>query len=408
MGKQVFLKKRLMFIFAVIIMVFIGCFGCAQRPGRVYKIAYPPSRASQVNASSMSDGQYESPYNMEKPSGGQNNPQMDVGMDVGQVAAESDQGKLYVAGDEYHIGAGDILEVKIFQLLEPDREELLVCEVDRNGEIYLPLLNHVKAAGMTTEQLRKALVGSLGREFIREPKVNVSVKEYRSKAVMVMGRFKNPGEKYLKSDTSTLLDVIAMAGEISSGAAPDIEILRGEYDPSGTLGSNTKQLPVRREVVPVSELFAEEGRGQINPVIYAGDVVKIRSADEGYIYFSGEVVSPGEKSFRNPMTILQALSRVGGVTNIAAEKKCKIIRQQADGVEKEIIVNLKKIHEGKQENLLIARNDTIMVPADSVKKFFDGLNRLVKRGVMTGVDLTYSASSAMGLPSSQISRAGAY
>jgi hypothetical protein len=199
-----------------------------------------------------------------------------------------------------------------------------------------------------------------------------------------------------------------MAGEISSGTAPNIEILRGAYDPSGTLGSNAKQLPVRREVVSVSELFAEEGRGQINPVIYAGDVVKIRSADEGYIYFSGEVVNPGEKSFRDPMTILQALSRVGGVTNIAAEKKCKIIRQQADGVEKEIIVDLKNIREGKQENLLIARNDTIIVPADSVKKFFDGLNRLVKRGVMTGVDLTYSASSAMGLPSSQISRSGAY
>jgi protein involved in polysaccharide export with SLBB domain len=104
-------------------------------------------------------------------------------MDVDHVAPESDQGKLYVAGDVYHIGAGDILEVKIFQLLEPDREELLVCEVNRDGEIYLPLLNHVKAAGLTTEQLRKAMVGSLAREFIREPKVNVSVKEYRSKAV---------------------------------------------------------------------------------------------------------------------------------------------------------------------------------------------------------------------------------
>ena len=47
-------------------------------------------------------------------------------------------------------------------------------------------------------------------------------------------------------------------------------------------------MPGGRDIVAVSQLFAEEG-SQVNPTIYPGDVVKLRSANEGYIYVSGQV-----------------------------------------------------------------------------------------------------------------------
>ena len=84
----------------------------------------------------------------------------------------------------YHIGVGDVLEVKVNQLLELNREEKLLLEVDRSGQIYLPLLNHVKVASLTTEQVRRELLRRLGREYIRDPKVDVSIKHYNSKKVM--------------------------------------------------------------------------------------------------------------------------------------------------------------------------------------------------------------------------------
>ena len=152
-------------------------------------------------------------------------------------------------------------------------------------------------------------------------------------------------------------------------------------------------------MVSVRRLFSEEGAGRINPTIYPGDVIKIRPADEGYVYFSGEVENPGAKTFRRPLTILQAVSCAGGTTNIAAEKKCKIIRRNENGIEKEIIVDLKKINEGKQENLILARNDTIIVPVDPTKKFFDDIDKMFRRGVNAGVSMTYDAAAEMGIPS---------
>ena len=188
-----------------------------------------------------------------------------------------------------------------------------------------------------------------------------------------------------------------------NGSGPNIEILRGGYNSAGTSdGLNRSAQSFNgqdRLVVSVSRLFSEEGAGRINPAIYPGDVVKIRPADEGYVYFSGEVEKPGAKTFRRPLTILQAVSCAGGTTNIAAEKKCKIIRRREDGTEKEIIVDLEEISEGKHVNLLLARNDTIIIPVDPTKKFFDDIDKMFRRGVNAGVSVTYDAAEQMGIPS---------
>ena len=220
---------------------------------------------------------------------------------------------------------------------------------------------------------------------------------------MVLGKVLRPGALALQSDSSTLLDVIAQSGGLVNGSGPNIEILRGGYNSAGTsdgLNRPTQSHNNRdRLVVSVSRLFSEEGAGQINPTIYPGDVIKVRPADEGHVYFSGEVKKPGAKTFRRPLTILQAVSCAGGTTNIAAEEKCKIIRRNEDGMEKEIIVDLEEIRKGKDVNLHLARNDTIIIPVDPTKKFFDDIDKMFRRGVNAGVSVTYDAAEQMGIPS---------
>ena len=193
------------------------------------------------------------------------------------------------------------------------------------------------------------------------------------------------------SDLSTLLDVLSMAGGVSGNVAPNIEILRGAYNGASGPSDNMSPKGYRSELIPVSKLFAEDGHSQVNPVIYPGDVVKVRSLSDGYIYISGEVGKPGSSEFRRPLTILQAVSCAGGASPIAAEDKCKIIRRDVEGRESEIIVDLQKIRSGKDKNLLLACNDTILVPVDPVKKFFNDVANLFQMGVRTGVDVTYDA-----------------
>ena len=68
-------------------------------------------------------------------------------------------------------------------------------------------------------------------------------------------------------------------------------------------------------------------------------------------------------------------------------------------MEKEIVVDLKEIRKGRHVNLLLARNDTIIVPVDPTKKFFDDMDKMFRRGVNAGVSVTYDAAEEMGIPS---------
>lgn len=364
-------------VLAAVMAVLLVAGGCSKGSNRVYKISDSPAQTAWHDASGYPDA--SGPGQRE------------------QAAIMSEAMVLVGAAalNEYHIGPGDVLTVQVFQLVELEREAVLTVEVDEDGAIYLPLLNDVPVAGMTVAQVKKDLIHRLGSEFIRDPKVDVSIKRHGSKQVLVQGHVGRPGHVLLRNDSATLMDVIAQAGGIKPVAAPNIEILRGQ-----TARASRGKVDAaygRRQLVPVVKLYAE-GPEQVNPVIMPGDVVQIRAGSEGYVYVSGAVKSRGAKPFRRPMNIIQALTMAGGATNIAQDDKVKLIRRTPQGQENVIIVDLQKIRKGQERNLVLAQNDTIVVPTDPVKKFFDDAMGLLQAGVRAGVDVTYDAGSDMGIP----------
>jgi len=361
--------------------------GCQQQPVRVYKVS-SGNPSGPIPQSSLP--QSASPYSS-------------FG-DSGKTESAAPVSELMIP-ENYHIGAGDVLQIKISQLLDLERDEVLVVEVDHRGQIYLPLLNHIQVAGMTADQVRTELTQRLAREYIRDPKVDVNIQKYSSKEVMVLGVVGKPGPLALRSDCATLMDVISQAGGITSTAAPNIEIYRGANLFSPTPGGLTfaswpgemKNSSSQREIIPIPLLYTE-GPNQMNPLIFAGDVVKVPRSEDGFIYVSGEVKQPGAKPYRIPMTILQAVSSAGGITNIAKEQKCRIIRRLPDGSESTLTVNLANIEKNKEQNITLCQNDTVILPVDPTEKFFDDIARLFRVGVNTGVDATYDAGYEMGLP----------
>ncbi len=391
--------KIVMIVVVVFALMLSGCTSQRSVNNRPYKIAstaanvYDPAgsiRLHQRNNTSARNRQYSSEDELAIMSGHNGRNQMKYIASPLQTA--SMQG--------YTVGTGDILGIKIYQLLEPGKEATLKTQIDSSGHVYLPLLNKVYVAGMTVGQIQQELVRLLSSQYIRDPKVDVSMDSYSSKKVMVLGQVRKPGAVALQMNHSTLLDVLSDAGGLDVNVAPNIEILRGAYDTmvsdstwNGDISGVSSKY--RRELVPISMLFAESGQMQVNPVIYPGDVVKVRPGTEGYIYISGEVSRPGAKTFHRPFTVLQAVSTAGGTTWVASDEKCKIIRRTATGVEREIIVDLKKIRTGEHENILLARNDTLLVPANPTRKFFRGLGGFVR----TGVRVTYDAAEDMGIPS---------
>ena len=357
--------------------------GCSKKPPRVYKVAYtkPNSAEQMVNGSAM------------------------IGAGGGDWVNTSESGRYLVkstmngvsASTEYHLGPGDELEIRVWQLLELDQSDVQRPIIDDQGQIYLTVLNKVQAEGLTIEQLRQHLAERLVQEFIKNPEISITVTKYRSKEVVVLGSVRKPGTVYLRTDNASLLDVISLADGITNNPAPNIEILRnaGNADPS-TWNSASPQTYFHRDVVPVSSLYAEGG-SQNNPVIFPGDVVKINNSEEGYVYVSGEVMQPGTKPYRRPLGIMQAITSSGGLNTIAEEKEIKIVRRLSSGHEQTIMVDLKKVRLGEHRNIQLAQNDLVVVPYNPDKKFWHDIGSFFRAGVNTGVTVGYDA--ARGQPS---------
>lgn len=366
--------------------------GCQQKPQRVYKVAYasPQTQASPAFEAGGTDSSDSAQWaSMTSP------------------VRQSVVANTHAAPTRlYHIGAGDVLEVRIQQLMDPEEESVQRVTVNQQGQIYLPVLNMVTASGSSVAQLRQDLTQRLGKEYIRNPEVDVRIVTYRSKEVIVLGMVQRPGSVFLQTDNAALLDVIGLAGGIQNEAAPNIEILRGAFNPGSAHNQNltmsTWEQPslqgnFKRDIVPVSRLFAEDG-SQINPIIYPGDVVKLRNATEGFIYVSGQVWQPGAKPYRRPLTVLQAISVAGGFNKIAEERECKIIRQTPEGEELVFYVDYSKIESGEHRNVELAQNDLVMVPINPKKKFWNDVASLFHTGIRSGVDMSYNAASDMGIP----------
>ena len=120
-----------------------------------------------------------------------------------EVAADSDQ---------YVIGPEDVLHIYVW------KEEALTrtIPVRMDGKISLPLIQEIKAAGLTPLQLKEVLTSRF-KEFIENPIVSVTVMEANSCKVYVMGQVRNPGVYRLRSET-TVVQIIPLAGGFTEWA----------------------------------------------------------------------------------------------------------------------------------------------------------------------------------------------
>src|SRR4030043_532092 len=122
------------------------------------------------------------------------------------------QAEVAADSENYIIGSEDILYIHIW------KEEHLsrTVPVRRDGIISLPLVDEIKAEGLTPLQLKEILAQRF-KEFIGDPNITVMGREANSFKVYVSGQIKNPGVYRLRSETS-LLQIIPMAGGFTDWA----------------------------------------------------------------------------------------------------------------------------------------------------------------------------------------------
>lgn len=120
----------------------------------------------------------------------------------------------------YVIGPRDVLNIEVFQ--EPDfsRDALVV---DGTGNMQLPFIGKITAAGQTADELASVIAARLRTRYIVNPQVIVSIVRQATRFVTVEGQIKEPGV-YEIDDNYTLLSAIARAKSTTKTAKLD-EIL---------------------------------------------------------------------------------------------------------------------------------------------------------------------------------------
>ena len=152
------------------------------------------------------------------------------------------------------LSPGDELEVTFFGIKKLDRE----VKVDSTGNISLPLIGNVKAAGKTTRQLERDLARIYGKSYLQNPQISVNVKKSMGQRVTVNGEVRLPGI-YPIGPNTTLLQALALA--------------RGFND----IGDPSKVFVFRKingqQLVAQYNAEAIQAGRQENPRIYGGDIV---------------------------------------------------------------------------------------------------------------------------------------
>lgn len=265
---------------------------------------------------------------------------------------------------DYVLGSNDQILIRVPQATEINERPF---RVDSDGFITLPIVGRVRAAGLTVQALEADLTMRL-REYIREPQVSITVTQFRSEPVFVVGAFQKPGIYPLEGHR-TLVELLSTVGGLQPNASRRIRITRREdYGPI-PLPNAVEDKDKRISTVEVSLQSLTEN---INPaediLLQSYDIVTADRAEK--VYISGEVskVSSIELGERDTISVTQALTEAGGFTQYADRGKVRVLRPVTGTNRRaEILLAMDRIYDGKDIDFPLLPNDVLYVPRSGTK-----------------------------------------
>jgi polysaccharide biosynthesis/export protein len=261
------------------------------------------------------------------------------------------------------LGVDDLVAVSVYDAPELTR----TVRVETDGTIHLPLLrNGIAAAGLFPGQLESSVVSALKTEQILvDPVVKVTVAEYHSRPISVMGAVHKP-VTFQAVGTVTLLDALARAEGLTGDAGIEILLTRDE----------------KVERIPVFRLM-KDADPAVNYVLHGGEEVRV--PDAGKIFVVGNVHKPGGFPVRDASgeSVLKMVALSEGLLPYAS-KVAYIYRRDDTGSKKEIPVELDKIMQRKSPDVALEIDDLFYVPDNKSRRTtMNVIDRLTSFGATT-------------------------
>lgn len=255
------------------------------------------------------------------------------------------------------IGRDDLLGITVYD--EPELTRTV--RVSSDGDIRLPMLHQrVYAAGLDPAELETAITRALTTENVMvDPIVTVTVVEFRSRPISVVGAVKNP-LTFQATGKTTLLEAISQAQGFTENAGSEVLVTRSTPE-------SVQPAAVLTQRIPVKELLRGEDPS-LNLLLVGGEQIRVPEA--GRIYVIGTVKKPG--AF--PMTdgsessVLKALALSEGLDSYAGNKAYIYRTEVGKTGRNEIPVELKKIMSRSSPDVPLFANDILYVPNATVRK----------------------------------------
>jgi polysaccharide export outer membrane protein len=280
------------------------------------------------------------------------------------------------------ISANDLVAIAVYAAPELTR----TIRVGEDGAIRVPMLKQrIPAEGLMPAQLESAIAEALkAEEILVEPLVTVTIVEYDSRPISVMGAVKRP-VTFQAVGKVTLLDALAKAEGLTSEAGP--EILLTKPEPGGAAGAGAG---ARVQRISVKQLMDAEDP-QLNVRLTGSEEIRVPEARK--IYVVGNVKKPGAFAVRDGSenTVLKLLAMVEGVAPYAA-KEAFIYRATGDGgARQEISIALTKLMERKAPDVPLIADDILYVPdAKARRAGWNALEKVLIYGTGAASALIYA------------------
>jgi len=287
----------------------------------------------------------------------------------------------------YRIGADDLLEIHIPDLLEwsgrapvpgppsdggaviPRVAEAPVfvqgTRVNGVGDVTIPLLGTVRAAGLTPTGLEQ----EIGRRLVtagilRNPQVSVQVAEHRSQVVAVIGSVERPGLYPLTRPGATIADLIWAAGGPNKDAGRLVAFVPVTASPGAAhappaTGPVGRGEPIRLDLEKVLAAAGPES-SILDPQVRPGDLINIAPA--GTVHVDGWVGKPGSYPVTRALTVTGAVAAAGGHLFPADRRRVMVKRVLGPGDQRYLPVDLERVSQGQAPDVPIIDGDVVHLP----------------------------------------------
>ena len=249
----------------------------------------------------------------------------------------------FAAGDDdmgYVLRPNDTISLSVYG--EPDLSVLV--RILKTGESSFPLLGPVKVTGMSVAAAAAHLRELYAKDYLVDPKLNLTVADYAAEFVAVFGAVRTPGQ--IPMPVSGHLDLAtamsAVGGLAENADANAIQLIRA----AGTTSTFTMEA-----------IQGSAGRTQL----VAGDriIVNHSAFVDKTVTILGQVHKPGPVPFplKGKFDLINAIALAGGTTDMANPKKVSINRK---GTVK--IVDFRDLSQRGDQPFLMQPDDIVTVP----------------------------------------------